>query len=315
MPAIPPVAAPSDSDQVGRGIALMLVSVFLFSVMNVIAKLLAQDYPVTEVAFFRNAFAMIPATGMLLAAGGPHPLRTVHLFGHFWRAVIGLSSMMLLFLSYHLMPLADAVALSFSAPLFLTILSVPMLGERVGPYRWSAVAVGFVGVLIIVRPGGSMLNIGALVGLGAAIAYALAMIAIRQLGRTEKPVTTVFYFTSFATLLSALSLPFAWVTPNLHGFGLMMLIGLVGGAAQYFLTRAYVLAPAAVVSPFNYMGILWASLFGWLVWDDRPGTPLVVGAAIVIASGLMILYRETVRRKERGAVPPVDADAVRGTAD
>ncbi|CAO3432298.1 DMT family transporter [Azospirillum doebereinerae] len=306
-------ATPSSPDRVRSGIVSMLVSVLFFAVMNALAKLLAQDYPLAEVAFFRSAFALIPAAAMLALGGGVKALRTEHLFGHFWRAVIGLTSMILLFLSYHLMPLADAVALSFSAPLFLTMLSVPILGERVGPYRWGAVAVGFVGVLIIVQPGSAMFNTGALVGVGAAVSYSFAMIAIRQLGRTEATVTTVFYFTVFSTLLSALALPFTWVTPSLHGFGLMALMGLVGGGAQYFLTRAYVLAPAVVVSPFNYAGILWATLFGWLLWGDRPGVPVLVGAAIVIASGLMILYRET-RRKTETAPPAVETALARPDA-
>lgn len=303
-------ATPSSPDRVRGGIVSMLVAVLFFAVMNALAKLLAEDYPVAEVAFFRNAFALIPAIAMLALGGGREALRTKHLFGHFWRAVIGLTSMLLLFLSYHLMPLADAVALSFSSPLFLTLLSVPILGERVGPYRWSAVAVGFVGVLIIVQPGSAMLNTGALVGVAAAVAYSFAMIAIRQLGRTEAPVTTVFYFTAFATLLTALALPFTWVTPSPYGFGLMALMGLVGGGAQYFLTRAYADAPTAVVSPFSYVGILWATLFGWLLWDDRPGVPVLVGAAIVIASGLMILYRET-RRRADAARPAVQTGPAR----
>lgn len=286
-----------------RGIASMLVAVLLYAILNAMAKMMTQHYPLAEVTFFRNAFALIPATAMLAAGGGVARLRTSHLFGHFWRAVIGLTSMVLLFLSYHLMPMADAVALSFSAPLFLTVLSVPLLGERVGPYRWGAVAVGFVGALIIVRPGGEMLNTGALVGLAASVAYSLAMIAMRQLGRTEAPVTTVFYFTVFTTLLTAFALPFAWTAPTPGGFALMALMGLVGGGAQYFATRAYACAPAAVVSPFNYTGILWATLFGWVFWGDWPDAAVLVGAAIIIASGLLILLRETRRRAAPAATP------------
>ncbi len=282
--------------QARSGIVSMLLAVFLYAVLNALAKHLAADYPLAEVTFFRNAFALLPATAMLARAGGWRSLRTEHLGGHFWRAAIGLTSMVLLFLSYHLMPMADAVALSFSAPLFLTALSVPVLGERVGPYRWGAVAVGFAGVLVIVQPGSAMLNTGALVGLSAAVAYAFAMMAMRQLGRTEAPVTTVFYFTAFSTLLSAVALPFVWTMPTAEGFALMAAMGLVGGAAQYFATRAYALAPAAVISPFNYAGILWACLFGWLFWSDWPGTHVLAGAAIVIASGLLILIRETRRR-------------------
>ena len=293
-------------ENVRLGIASMLVAMVLMTVMNALAKALAETYPLTEVTFFRNLFALLPAVAMVAAAGGRECLRTEHRLGHVWRGVIGLTSMGLLFWSYHLMPLADAVAISYAAPLFVTALSVPLLGERVGPYRWGAVAVGFVGVLIIVQPGGAVLGKGALVALAAAVAYALAMIAMRQLGRTERPVTTVFYFTVIATVLSGLTLPFSWITPTWEGFGLMALMGLAGGGSQYFSTRAYALAPAVVIGPFSYAGLLWATLLGWLVWGDVPSLTVTVGAGIVIASGLLILFRETRLR----AKPPPRADLV-----
>ncbi|HEY0837222.1 MAG TPA: DMT family transporter [Azospirillum sp.] len=285
------------ADNVRLGIASMLAAVALMSVMNALSKLLADSYPLAEITFFRNLFALLPAAAMLAAGGGVRALRTTHLRGHLWRAVIGLTSMVLLFWSYRLMPLADAVAVSYAAPLFLTALSVPLLGERVGPYRWGAVAVGFLGVLIIVQPGGGAVAPGALVALGAAVAYALAQIAMRQLGRTEAPVTTVFYFTAIATVLSGLALPWAWITPTPAGFGLLALMGLAGGGSQYFITRAYALAPAAVVSPFGYAGIVWAALFGWLLWGDAPAPHVVAGTAIVIGSGLLILFREARRSR------------------
>ncbi|HYH37149.1 MAG TPA: DMT family transporter [Azospirillum sp.] len=280
------------------GIVSMLAAMVLMTVMNALAKHLAAHYPLTEVTFFRNLFALLPATAMVVAAGGRTCLRTKHWRGHLWRAVVGLTSMGLLFWSYHLLPLADAMAISYSAPLFLTALSVPLLGERVGPFRWGAVAVGFVGVLIIVQPGGA-LDKGAAVALAAALAYALAMVAMRQLGRTERPVTTVFYFTAIATLLSGLTLPFAWAAPGWGDVGLMALMGLAGGGSQYFSTRAYALAPAVVIGPFSYAGILWAVLLGWLVWGDVPSVAMMTGAGIVVASGLLILFRETHRAEPR----------------
>lgn len=304
LPSSLSAAARTPQDEVRQGIVSMIVAVFFYASLNALAKMLAEHYPLAEVTFFRNAFALFPAAAMVAANGGVRSLRTRHPLGHFWRAVIGLTSMVLLFLSYHLMPLADAVALSFSAPLFLTVLSVPVLGERVGVYRWSAVAIGFVGVLVIVRPGSDLFDTSALVGLAAAVAYSFAMMAMRQLGRTESPVTTVFYFTAFCTVLSALTLPFVWVTPSASGFGLMALMGLVGGAAQYFMTRAYAAAPATVISPLNYVGILWATLFGWMFWGDWPDAQVFIGAAIVIASGLLILFRETRRAGRDPAAAP-----------
>lgn len=283
-------------DNVRLGILSMLAGIALMAVMNALSKVLADGYPLAEVTFFRNLFGLLPAVAMVAAAGGRRALCTTNLRGHIGRAVVGLISMVLLFWSYRLMPLADAVAISYSAPLFLTALSVPLLGERVGPYRWGAVAVGFVGVLVIVQPGEGTFGQSAPVAIAAAVAYALAQITLRQLGRTEAPVTTVFYFTAFATALCALALPFAWVTPSLADFGLMALMGLAGGGSQYFITRAYALAPGAVVSPFSYSGILWATLFGWMLWGDTPVAHVVVGTLVLIASGLLILIRETRRR-------------------
>ncbi|MBP2302003.1 DMT family transporter [Azospirillum picis] len=297
-PLSPAVPAPANPENPRLGILSMLAAMVLMTVMNALAKVLAEQYPLTEVTFFRNLFALLPAIAMIAAAGGRRCLRTEHRLGHLWRSVIGLASMILLFWSYHLMPLANAVAISYSAPLFLTALSVPLLGERVGAYRWGAVLVGFAGVLVMVQPGPDMVDRATLVALTAAVCYALAMIAMRQLGRTERPVTTVFYFTVISTLLSALALPFAWVTPDGRALGMMALMGLAGGGAQYFSTRAYALASAVVVGPFSYASLIWAALLGWLVWGDVPAPHVLAGAAVVIASGLLILLRET-RRKGR----------------
>jgi len=294
---MPPSPATPRRESARKGILSMLAAMVLMTVMNALAKHLAAHYPLTEVTFFRNLFALLPAAAMVAAAGGRECLRTEHRLGHLWRAVVGLTSMVLLFWSYHLLPLADAMAISYAAPLFLTALSVPLLGERVGAYRWGAVAVGFAGVLVMVRPGAGVFEPGALVALAAAVAYALAMIAMRQLGRTERPVTTVFYFTALSTLLSALALPFAWTTPTWPALGLMALMGLAGGGSQYFSTRAYALAPAVVIGPFSYSGLVWAMLLGWLVWGDVPGPAMLAGAGIVIASGLLILLREAQRAK------------------
>jgi drug/metabolite transporter (DMT)-like permease len=146
-----------------------------------------------------------------------------------------------------------------------------------------------------------MIDRGSLVALTAAVCYALAMIAMRQLGRTEKPVTTVFYFTVVSTLLSALALPFGWTTPDGHALALMAGMGIAGGGAQYFSTRAYSLARAVVVSPFSYASLIYATILGWLVWGDVPAPHVIVGATVVIGSGLLILYRET---RRAAAYPP-----------
>ena len=292
-------------DNTRLGIAMMLGAVCLFSFMNVFVKILTEDYPVNQVVFFRCAVALVPSLIAIALQNGWGQLRTAHPLGHVRRSVVGVVAMGLTFWSFHLLPLGDAIALNFSAPLFLTALSVPLLGEKVGLHRWSAVLVGFVGVLVMVRPGPDAFNLGALVAVGAALAQAFAMIAIRQLSRTEGPNTIVFYFTAISTILLALTLPFGWSTPTLTDLALLLTIGILGGCAQLCVTRAYSLAPAAVVAPFTYGALLWGVLFGWMLWNEVPTIPMLTGAAIVSASGLYILHREA-RRKAKPARPATE---------
>lgn len=295
-------------DNTPLGIAAMFGSVFFFAMMNVLVKLLVERFPVIEVTFFRNFFALIPVCVAIQMNGGfARSLRTRHPLGHLGRAAIGLSTMLAMFWSFHLLPLGDAIALNFAAPLFLTALSVPLLAEKVGIHRWSAVLVGFVGVLIIARPSGDVLNLGAGVALLGALGNAFAVIAIRQLSRTEPPNTIVFYFSLLSTLMLGLALPFNWVTPGPTDWLLMLAMGLTGGAGQMLVTRAYSLAPAAVVAPLNYTSLLLGALFGWMVWGDVPTGAMLAGAAVVMASGLYILHRETRRKATPSAPEPPGA--------
>ncbi|MCG5242840.1 DMT family transporter [Azospirillum doebereinerae] len=315
MTSPPPPSKPKPKphrrvDNTPLGIAAMFGSVFFFSLMNVLVKLLVERFPVTEVTFFRNLFALIPVCIAIQMSGGfANGLRTAHPWGHLGRALIGMTTMVTMFWSFHLLPLGDAIALNFAAPLFLTALSVPLLAEKVGIHRWSAVLVGFLGVLIIARPSGDVFNLGAGVALIGAMGNAFAVIAIRQLSRTEPPNTIVFYFSLLTTLVLGLTLPFAWITPTLADWGLLVAMGILGGAGQLMVTRAYSLAPAAVVAPLNYTALLLAVLFGWLVWDEVPTGAMAVGAAVVMSSGLYILHRET-RRKATPSkpVPPGSDD-------
>ncbi|MDR3440386.1 DMT family transporter [Telmatospirillum sp.] len=280
------------------GILLMIGSTVLFALLWTLVKILSDRYPIAEVSFFRSVLALIPVGVLITMHGGARLLRPHRLRAHVWRSVIGVTSMILGFLSYHLMPLADAVAISFTSPLMITALSVPLLGEKVGPYRWCAVVVGFGGVLMIVQPSGSVFNLGALSAIGAAVASAFAMVTIRQLNRTDPPLTIVFYFTLFSSIFTALPLPFVWITPAAADWGWMALMGLAGGFGQYLMTRAFGLASAAVISPLNYVSLLWASLFGWAIWNDIPTPHVFAGSAVVVASGLFILYREGRKRSQ-----------------
>jgi drug/metabolite transporter (DMT)-like permease len=230
-------------------------------------------------------------------------LRTKRLHQHVTRSVLQFVSMVCIFTAFGLMPLADATAITFASPLFLTMLSIPLLGEQVGIYRWSAVIVGFVGVLIMVQPGPGLLHSGALFPLANALINACVTIAIRRMTLTESSTTLVFYQTLVTGLIGLALLPFFWVTPDLVDLALFSATGLLSGIAQFWWMQGCRYVPAAVAAPFSYTSMIWSLALGYLVWSDVPSAAVLAGAAIVIASGLYILYRETVRRVPKPPLP------------
>ena len=293
--------AQARSDRVGQGIACILFAMFCMSIMDGIAKWLGQGYSAIQVAFFRGLFAMIPVLVIVWQNGGINALQTRHPWGHLFRAASTWLALVCFFAAIQTMPLADAVAIAFAAPLFVTALSVPFLGETVGPRRWMAVIVGFLGVLVMVRPGAGAFQPEALLVLLAALGYALAMLITRRLTRTETNAAILFYSTTGATLANGLLLPFFWITPTTGDLGLFAGLGLIAGIGSFFMVLAYRHAPAAVVAPFDYTALLWATLIGWLVWRELPDTPVWIGAFVVVASGLYIIHRETGSRRQRDA--------------
>jgi len=280
-----------------RGIASMLLCVLIFGIMDALVKLAAEHHPTGQIIFFRNFFAFLPLYFFIRRAGVRAVLRTRYVTQHVVRSITGASSMALTFLAFALMPLADAVAIGLSAPIFLTALSVPLLGERVGWRRWSAVGVGFIGILVITRPGSGVFGLVALLPLGSAVLYAVAMIQIRKVATREPAATMAFYFTLCAALLGAASLPWQWVTPSPIMWVCLISIGILGGLAQMALTEAYRRAPVSVVAPFEYSALLVAAVLGFTIWGQIPDPFVWLGAGIVVASGLYILRRETIRRQ------------------
>ncbi|HEX3863286.1 MAG TPA: DMT family transporter [Stellaceae bacterium] len=298
-PAAVPVlrAAPIlRADNVRLGILYMVASVFLFSIQNAIGKWLAQTYPVPMLVFFRSAVALLPSYLFVVRAGGLPVLRTSRLGAQAGRAAIWGGSNVASFFAYHLLPLADAIALTFAAPLFLTALSWPILREPVGRARWIAVSVGFVGVLAMAHPSGAANVLGMGCALACASCNAVGTLTVRDLTRTDHSASIVFYTALFMTLMAVPVLPFYWVTPGLLDLALLCSIGLLGGVSQYWTTQALFHAPATAVSPFNYTALLWGSVLGFLVWGDLPTVPIIIGAAIVTVSGLYLLRAETSRR-------------------
>lgn len=304
----------SHQDRPVFGILLINAATVIFTAMDAVIKSVSDVFPTGELVFFRNLFAFAPIIIFMMTQGGL-TLRTRHLGGHLLRGLFGVAAMYCYFLSYKLLPLSDAIALGLSGPIFLTVLSIPFLGEKVGIRRWSACIVGFIGVLIMTRPGAGVWDMAALVPLLAAMFYALAMISIRKLTGTEQSGTIVFYFTLFATCAGLSTAPLggvwpelAWVWPSdLKFWGIVVLIGLMGGCGQILITIAFRCAPVSVVAPFDYMALVYGFLLGFVFFHEVPDGYLIVGGLVVVASGIYIVHRETVVARQRRQAQPEPA--------
>lgn len=296
-------AESQSSERVGLGIASVVAAIFFFSMMDGIAKWLGQSHAAIQIAFFRNLFGLLPVALIVWQGGGLASLRTRRPWVHVLRAALIWLALVTFFAAISLMPLAEAVAVAFAAPLFVTALSWPVAGEPVGPRRWAAVLVGFTGVLIIVRPGAAAFQPEALLVLLSALCFALAMLVTRRMVRSETNAAILFYTTIGGLVANGLLLPLFWSAPSAGDFGFFVVLGLLGGVGSYLMVQAYRHAPAAVVSPFDYSALIWSTLIGWLIWRDVPDPPVWLGAAVVVASGLYIIHREAVRPRRLAVAP------------
>jgi drug/metabolite transporter (DMT)-like permease len=291
----------------GLGIAYRVMAMACMACLAAIVKWTGQrGAPVFEIIFFRNLFAFVPLGLYIWRTSGLPVLRTRRPIGHLTRSAIGLFGMTCGFSAVQHLPLTEATAFNFASPLFMTALSAMILHEPVGRHRWAAVLVGFVGVLIMVRPEPGHMNlVGVSLALGSAVGSAGAMVAIRQIAATEKGPTIVFYFTAAGALLGLVGSAFHWVTPDPLTFGLLAAGGLIGGVGQLLLTEAIRVAPVGVVAPFDYSQLIWAAVLGFAIWGELPHAATIAGALVVAASGVYILHRELVRR--RPVTPAVPA--------
>ncbi len=287
------VSIGSDQGTVSKGILLMVAAVSLFAVQNAVVKNLVTDYPVSQVVFFRYFFGLLPVLFLMARHGGVSLLRTAVPGRHILRGLLGVGATGGIFYGFQNLPLAEATSIAFVTPIFITLLGVFLLKEPVGWRRWSAILVGLGGVLIILRPGAGVIDPAALVILAACLAIALTLVMSRQMSKSESPVTIAFHFTWVCGLVSGLAMIPEWQTPNLADWGLFLALGLLGGTAYILVIRAYAMAPGSIIAPFDYLHILWAVVLGFVLWGDVPGLNVALGAAVVIASGLYILHRET----------------------
>jgi drug/metabolite transporter (DMT)-like permease len=290
------------------GIGLKLVSTFIFSIMIVLVKQTGDHVPVGEIVFFRSVFALVP---VLIYVAWNRELvaatRTQRPVGHLFRAFFGVTSMALWFGGFARLPIADALAISYAAPLVTVALAAIMLGEVVKLHRWGAVALGFAGVVVILSPhlgdfsriGTDTGATGALMAFGSAFFMALAAVQTSELTRTERTGTIVVFFSFFSAVLSLTSLPFGWIVPR--GLDLVCLVaaGLIGGVGQLLLTSSYRFAKASTIAPLEYSSMIWAILFGFWIFGEVPGFTVLIGTAVVIGSGLLIVLRE--RTDQRAA--------------
>jgi len=276
------------------GIGLRIGAATSFGFMAAMIKLGSEaGVSLPELAFYRFAFGLPPLLAWIAWAGNFGAWRTKRPMAHFWRGAIGLSTMVLAFGALTWLPLAESATIGFVAPLFSVALSALILGEPVGRHRWSAVALGFIGVLIVMRPSGSNLPAeGLALALLAAFGVAAVTITIRQIGKTESTPTTVLWFTLFSMAATGALLPFFAQAHDGRTWTILVALGLFGGAGQLFLTSALRFAPVSVVVPFDYTQLLWAVLLGWAIWDAQPPATTWAGAAVIVASGLYTLYRE-----------------------
>ncbi|KAA2214400.1 DMT family transporter [Teichococcus oryzae] len=293
-----------------RGALMMLGATALFSMMSALVKGLGDSIPFPEIMFFRNLLALpvVAAIGLRRKVD----LRTRRFGGHFLRALAGIAAMSCSFFSLTVLPLAEQTALTYSTPLFVIILSIPMLGERPGPHRWGAVLVGFLGILVIALGQGAFTGGGRhdpgmaewllWAGFGAAALHGLfsglTTLLVRQLSATEASSAIVLWQSILMTGMTALALPFVWVTPSWEQLPLLIGMGLLGGLAQVMLTEAYASAQVSALGPYSYSALIWAIVIGWVVWGDIPTPSMLAGAAMIVAAGLYILHRE-LRRREK----------------
>ena len=278
------------------GFFYMFISVCAFSLMDLIVKW-SEDYPVGQVLFFRGFCGIIPILFLIPKDRYLDFYKTTRPFLHFKRCLAGLIALVSIFIALRNLPLATVVSITFAAPIFTTIFSIFLLNEKVGLYRWLAVLVGFVGIIIISEPGFSSLNLYYIYPIIFCLGLSYVAIAIRKLSSTE-PVWLISFFFSFSImLLSFLSFYQNWILPSLIDLFLLSLIGILGGLANLWLSQSYKLSEVSLVTPLKYLALVFAIIFGYFIWDEVPTFKTLLGAGLVILSSFIIFRRELVLKK------------------
>ena len=275
----------------------MFLSVCAFSVMDIIVKW-SQHYPLGEVLFFRGFFGVIFYLFIIPSDRRKNFYYTKRVGLHFLRCAFGLIALVAIFIALRNLPLATVVSISFAAPIFTTIFSIFLLREKVGIFRWLAVIIGFVGIIIITEPGLSSVNIYYIYPIIFCLGLSYVAIAIRQLSKTEPVWLISLYFSVAITLLSLFTIPYGWIMPSLYDLAFLSFIGFFGGVANLWLSQSYKYSEVSLVTPLKYLALVFAIFFGYLIWGEIPTIKTLMGAGLVIISSLIIFRREIYLKKQ-----------------
>ncbi|AAV97481.1 membrane protein, putative (plasmid) [Ruegeria pomeroyi DSS-3] len=276
-----------------QGMAYALAGFAVFSLHDALIKALGAGYSVFQIIFFATLFSFVPITVTMLADRRVDTFRPNNPGLVLLRSGLMVGSMVSAFYAFSQLPLTEVYTLLFTFPLLVTALSVPLLGEVVRAQRWAAVGIGLIGVLIVLRPGMSALTLGHLAALTAAVCSALATILVRKIGNSERSAVLILYPMLLGALAMGAMQPLVYRPPELVHLGMMALVGVMSFAAQHLIIQAYRAAPPAVVSPIQYSQIVWATLLGAVLFGERPDGWVALGAGIIIASGLFVVWRES----------------------
>jgi drug/metabolite transporter (DMT)-like permease len=280
-----------------RGIGLFLAAIFIFACLDTLAKYMTRDFHVMQIAWGRYVFSSVFLLVLVPRYGLVRPLRSARPWFQVMRAALLAVVSLMFFTAVSFLPLAEVTAIGFVAPLILTGLGHFVLGERVGVRRWLAILVGFVGVLVVIRPGVGVVHWAAFVALAMAASNAVYQLATRMLAGVDSPQTTIFFTNLAGSIGFSLLIPFFWTSPGLTGWISMAVLGFMGGLGHYLLIQAFGRAPVSMLAPYAYTAILWVTISGYLVLDQLPDLWTVIGAAIIIASGIYVFYREAYLRR------------------
>ena len=279
------------------GFLYMFLSVCAFSIMDLIVKW-SEHYPLGEVLFFRGFFGLLFYFFIIPRERFKDFYYTKRAGLHFLRCMFGLIALLAIFIALRNLPLATVVSISFAAPIFTTIFSIFFLSEKVGLFRWLAVLVGFIGIIIITEPGFSSLNIYYVYPIIFCLGLSYVAIAIRQLSTTEPVWLISLNFSAAITLVSIFTIPFGWIMPNIKDFILLSFIGIFGGVANLWLSQSYKFSEVSLVTPLKYLALVFAIIFGFFIWDEIPSFKTLLGALLVITSSVIIFRREIVLKKQ-----------------